>query len=120
MAGLLGAHGFLIMKKTTIGQRNQLISIESNTPTTDSLGTPEDNWQEFAPAWAKVTNKSGDESNAGGRLHAAATYWFVIDWIPGIDESMRIIWNGKIINISNAHDPDGTCAVLKITGFVDE
>ena len=108
------------MKKTTIGQRNQPISIESNVGGRDELGTPQDSWQEFAPAWAKVTNKSGDESNTGGRVHAAATYWFIVDWIPGVDESMRIIWNGKTLNISNAHDPDGTCAVLKITAFIDE
>ncbi|MEH6347783.1 MAG: phage head closure protein [Bermanella sp.] len=108
------------MKKVSIGKKNQPLVIENNTGGKDSLGAPQDNWQEFAQAWAKVTNKSGDESNTGGRMHAAATYWFIIDWIPGVDESMRIIWNGKTLNISNSHDPDGTSEALKITAFIDE
>ncbi len=108
------------MKKVSIAQRNQRIVIEKNTPTKDAMGAPQDNWQEFAPAWAKVTNKSGDESNNGGRIHAAATYWFIVGWMPDIDESMRIIWNGKTLNISNVHDPDGTSEALKITAFIDE
>ncbi|MEY8205448.1 MAG: phage head closure protein [Bermanella sp.] len=108
------------MKKVSIGSRNQRISIEQDIGGFDELGAPQESWQEFAPAWAKVTNKSGSESDSGGRLHAAATYWFVIGWLADVNESMRIIWNGKTLNITNAHDPDGTSDVLKITAFVDD
>lgn len=117
MAKLLGTND--LMNKVTIGQRNQLISIQHSVSTKNELGETQNNWQEFAQAWAKVTNKTGGESESGGRVNVTATYWFITGFVPDVDESMRIVWNNKTFNISNVHDPDGTSEVLKITAFLD-
>ena len=106
------------MNKTSIGQRNQLVVIEKPVSTKNTLGEDEVEWQEFTKAWAKVTNKTAGELDAGGRLVSVATYWFICHHIDGVDNNMRINWDGKLLNIADAHDPDGTREATKITAFM--
>lgn len=105
------------MKKTNIGQRNQRISIESPTETKNEFGEPQESWQEFTPAWAKITVKSGSEDEESGRINSRIHYRLIIDFIPGIDESMRIQWNGKTLEITAAYDPDGMREVIAIDAY---
>lgn len=105
------------MNKVTIGQRNQLITIKKPVETQDSYGEEDIQWQKVSDAWAKVSLKTGDQSEDSGREHTSETYFLIIGWLPDIDDTMQIIWGDKTLTISTSIDPDGTSQVLKITAF---
>lgn len=102
------------MKRTTTGQRNQYIELLHNVPVKNSLNEEQDDWQLLTPAWAKIRTKSVAEDDESGRLKATASYSITIDWIPNIDNTLMIAWEGRRLNIVNANDPDGTKQVLLI------
>lgn len=107
------------MSKVTIGQRNQRIVIEKPVAVKNSLGEESITWTEHAAAWAKVSNKTAGELDSGGRIATVATYWFLCSFVDGVANDMRVNWSGKTFDITDAHDPDGTREVLKITAFTN-
>lgn len=102
------------MTKTPIGQRNQYISIEHFIESKNAFGEPEKTWQEFTPAWAKVSIKSGTEELESGRLEGRRTYRMIMGFVPDITEAMRVKWNSLTLEITSAYDPDGTREVFII------
>jgi SPP1 family predicted phage head-tail adaptor len=90
------------------GELTKRVTLEALTQTRDVEGGMVDSWLAIAgmPVWAKVANLSGNERRAtaqGGKLPEARTE-ITIRYRTGINEKMRVLYNGKIYNIRHINN----------------
>lgn len=89
------------------GQLNRVISIQKLTQTRDAEGGMVDTWLNFAPnVWARVNHLSGNERAAtrqGGQKLDARTE-FTIYYIPGVTNTMRVVFDGKHYAIQHVNN----------------
>ena len=86
------------------GQRNKIITIQSKTMTTDDYGGHVETWADFSKAWAWIWPLKGRELYAAQAAQSETTVKFNIRWIAGLNESMRISYNGKYYDITGLID----------------
>ena len=89
------------------GELDQRITIKRETNTKTAMGGQSVSLVNIATVFAKVTAKSGGESNKYQRLDAEASYVFVIRNTNNFNvrESDRIEWRGTEYNIRFISDP---------------
>lgn len=73
----------------------QVLVIENN-----KNGFEEEIWEEYKTVWAKVSNLNGREFYQSATIHAEKTVKFMIRYINDIDESMRILFNQTLYDIT--------------------
>ena len=56
-------------------------------------------WQDYKSVWAHISNLHGKEYFEAAAVQKETMVKFVIRATPGIDESMRIVFQGKAYNI---------------------
>lgn len=95
------------MAGTGSGRARKKIDIERPVTTKGSQGGQVTNWEVFLPRiWAGITNLSGNErrsTSSGGEVPEARTE-FRIRYRPGLETTMRILYNGKKYNIKHIKD----------------
>lgn len=100
-----------------IGRMNQQVVIEASPEPEDpdTYGDPGDIWSVvYGDVWAEVEPLSGHRLIAAQQITAEATYAVRIWWRPGVQESMRVNWNGKLLNIEFANNPDNRQIALEL------
>lgn len=86
------------------------ITLQQKTVTQDPLGTAiTQAWSDWLAAEpAEVVPLSGREFIQAGGKHAAVTARITIRWRPGVDATMRVLFDGGIYNIEAVlPDPSG-------------
>ncbi len=86
----------------TAGDLREHIAIEKLTRVPDGCGGFETTWATLPGAVrvpAKVIAKAGTESVVADRLTATFTTLFIIRNRSDLDETMRIKWRGRVLNI---------------------
>jgi SPP1 family predicted phage head-tail adaptor len=81
------------------GRLSKRISIESRNTTKTASGTPNGGWVQFVSVRASVVEKAGKENYEGDQNVARTTHEVRIRYCEGIKRSMRVVWNGRILNI---------------------
>lgn len=82
------------------GQLDRRITIEKNTETRSPSGGTVDGWADHvANEPAQVRAVGGGERFRGAHIVAEATTSFVIRWRAGLDEKMRIQYDGHAYDI---------------------
>ena len=82
------------------GQLDRRITIEKNTETRSGTGAPVDGWADFVTNEpAQVRAVGGGERFRGAHIVAEATTSFVIRYRTGLDEKMRIQFDGEPYDI---------------------
>lgn len=92
------------------GTLNHRISIEERGPARDALGQPLVNapWVPVASVWANIAAKSGLQTVAAGGEVSVARYSIRIRYRPGVNDAMRVVYQGKIYDIQTVlHDEAG-------------
>ena len=90
--------------------RNRL-TVEKNTPTTNTDGQKVESWKPVFKVWANVTSRGGMERRVYEQLRAECDYAVRIIWsnqaaaIKPAD--YRFIHDGKTLNIAVISDPTG-------------
>lgn len=95
---------------TRIGERNQLVTFQRATVTTDDYGGEVSTWADFAQAWVQVRRGTGQERREASQEAASQTATFVADWNPTLDQitvTDRIQYRGDDWDIVDCA-PDGT------------
>ncbi|MCY6354518.1 phage head closure protein [Clostridium sp. ZS2-4] len=64
-------------------------------------GFEEETWQDFKTVWSKVENLHGREYFEAAAIQAEKIVKFTIRFTKEIDESMRIVFQGKQYNITS-------------------
>jgi len=84
------------------------ITIESQVTTQDPMtGEIVTTWQTFAQPFAKVEPLVGRELFAAQQVLAAAPVKFTMRYLPDLDASMRIRWQGAPYNITSIANVKG-------------
>lgn len=82
------------------GQLDRRITIEENTETRSPSGAPVEDWTAVVSNEpAQVRAVGGGERFRGAHIVAEATTSFVIRWRTGLDEKMRIQYDGDAYDI---------------------
>lgn len=75
------------------------ITLQKFMVITDPDGFITQQWQDVATVWAAVENLHGREYWEAASVQAENTVKFTIRYRPDVDQTMRIVFRGKIYNI---------------------
>ena len=79
---------------------NKRITIQNFTTTINENGFEEQAWVDYKTIWSSVSNLFGREYFSAMAVQAEKTIKFTIRYTKDIDESMRIVFQNKIYNIT--------------------
>lgn len=95
------------MSSPGAGQLDQQITIQQHIQVKDAEGGMVDLWDDYVTnVWAKKNNLSGNERSATrqGGVKLEERTEFTIYYIPGVENTMRIMHNGKSYNIRHINN----------------
>jgi SPP1 family predicted phage head-tail adaptor len=85
------------MSQRAAGKRDQLVTIEAPSQSTDGLGQRVETWAAITDGtniWAAALPIRGREFFAAGATQNETTVRFFMDYRADITSAMRIVWNG--------------------------
>lgn len=80
----------------------------------DDIGNTVEEWQEVRTCWAMIKTVSGREYIAAASVQAERTYRFIIRYTKGIDEAMKIQYDGRLFDIKSVLNDDEERKTLTI------
>jgi SPP1 family predicted phage head-tail adaptor len=84
----------------TIGEMRHRITIQRVTISTNDNGYEMETPELIKEVWAKVSNLHGSEFFAAKAIQAENTVKFTVRYMSGLDQSMQILFQGKVYNIT--------------------
>lgn len=91
--------------QTGAGARDQRVTFQRRSVTTDSMGVEVPSWADLEPAWAKVLYGTGAERREAGALSAAQTATFRVrstSALRSVTSADQIVHrNGQVWNITS-------------------
>lgn len=111
-----------------IGPLRHRVTIQRNTPAQNSFGEPVASWSALATIWANVLPSSGRENfiASGEQELATITHRVQMRYRNDLTPKMRIVWDGRNLDIESVQDPSGKREYLMVlcreqyTGIVTE
>jgi len=83
-----------------IGRMDRRITIQELTQGVGAeYGEPTETWADFATVWANVYNGGGHEFEQARQITAEIDTQFQIRYMPGITNTMRISYEGRLYDI---------------------
>ena len=90
----------MLQSKQQIGKLDKRITFQrKDIGTNESNEDVEAGWDNVVTVWAEVNERRGSESYQGDQLVANTTAAFTIRHRSGLDEEMRITYNGRKYDI---------------------
>jgi len=84
-----------------IGELNQRITFQALAVLTNENGFEAESWIAYKEIWAKAENLHGREYFEAAAVHAENTLKFTIRYLDSINTTMRILFKGKLYNITS-------------------
>lgn len=103
------------MSGIAIGEMRERVTLQSPQRAPDGAGGQDITWTSGATVWAKVEEGRGRERLVGGRRAAETAFTLTIRYRSGITTEMRVLWKGRVLNITGLSDPDGRKRFLELT-----
>lgn len=91
---------------TSIGALNRRITIEQLAVTVNDNGFETETWTTYKTVWAAAANLSGSEYYAAAAVRAERTIEFVIRYLAGTNDKMRISFQDKHYNVTSVDNVD--------------
>lgn len=88
---------------------NNRVTIQQNTPTTDTNGQLLDSWATYATRWARIDQVTGQEHFKNHRLKEDVSQVVMLrhdSLTKLITPQMRIVWGSSILAILAAYDAE--------------
>jgi len=82
-----------------ISELRQRIKFQALSRTPDGQGGWLESWSDFTEVWAKVTPTSARERQFSQQIQPTTTHKIVIRWMEGLTTEMRILFEGRILQI---------------------
>lgn len=82
-----------------IGELKHRVAFEKLVTAVNENGFEIEEWKEYKVVWAKVSNLSGREYFQAATINKEKTVKFLVRFIDGISEDMRIRFNEKQYDI---------------------
>lgn len=91
------------------GRLRHRVTIQEQAVIRNSYGEEIVTWVDVATVWASVLPGSSGERflASASREQATATHTVRIRYRAGLNPKMRLIWDGRTLNIESIIDPDG-------------
>lgn len=83
-----------------IGELKHRITFQVLSSVVNENGFETENYEDLKTVWAKVTNLHGKEYFEAATIQKEKTVKFIIRAIEGLDESMKILFQGRNYNIT--------------------
>ena len=80
--------------KINVGDFDTRIRFESSTVSKGSRGESITTWKDHVSVWAKVSEGVSSEESGGYQLTAERTINITIHWRSGLNNKMRVLYNG--------------------------
>jgi len=80
------------------------ITIQQQSTTQDSFGSPIDTWTTVATVWASIEPINGKEFFAASQVNAEVTTRIRIRYLSGIEPAMRVLYGTRLYNIQSVID----------------
>ena len=84
----------------SIGMMRHRITFQRITPLINENGFESEMPEEYKTVWAAVTNLHGKEYFEAKAVQAENTVKFTLRYLVGIDQTMKILFQGKAYNIT--------------------
>lgn len=95
------AHG---VKKLCSRDLNRLVTLQRPMETDNGAGGTTPSWVKVADVWAKMRPGRGGEGLRWGQLTATTMETITIRHFPGLSETWRIVFEGRVFNIRDIAD----------------
>src|SRR5690554_3950961 len=89
------------------GNLRHRIEIQRQVPGRNEIGDPIVRWETFAKVWAEALDIKGREFWQAAQVQSEITSRVRIRYLPGIKASMRVLHEGRLLEIDHILDPDG-------------
>lgn len=94
---------------------NRRVVIQQVALTADNAGGYTQSWNQFAEVWADVMPKRANENVEHEKLQARRNVVFVMRYLDGVIEGMRLNYDERIFNIVGILNPYEENVLLEIT-----
>lgn len=94
------------------GELKTLIEIQAAIDVRDASGGAEPQWQKLCECYAKWEMTSGNESMSGNQPIGVASHLLTIRFRGGLDRKLRVIGQGRTLDVNSVMDPDGRREML--------
>lgn len=91
------------------------VTFQRRTTTRDAAGEPGDTWTTVATRRAAMERVPGAEVRAAAQRNERVPVTFRLRYLDSIDANLRLVFDGRVHNITSIVDPDGRKAELVIT-----
>lgn len=90
-----------------IGDLRTRVGVYHAVETPDDMGGVATSWPLLKAVWANVKLLAPRQSFGNGRAEITAHYRVIIRFEDGFPERARLMWDGHILRVIAASDPDG-------------
>lgn len=112
----------MLQSKLKVGELDRRIIIQVGTNSTDDYNAPTVTWSTFATVWAKLVDTpfGSRESYEADQLTAIRQTTFLIRYLEGVKEQMRILYDDRIYDIEFIGNNDRKRTLELKTILLDE
>jgi head-tail adaptor len=89
-----------------LGRMRNLVTLQSNTPSQDTIGGTVDSWATFAEWWCELSMVSGGEAFRGRAVHASADTVAVGRYLPEVTAQMRLVHGSRTFDVLSVNNVD--------------
>ena len=89
-----------------IGNMRHRVGLYTPETTADDLGGTVTSWTFVRALWAGIRPKALTETRENGRLAVTQSYLVAVRYRPSFPERARLVWQGRILRVIAASDPD--------------
>lgn len=88
------------------GMLRHRVTLQERSTATDSFGQPIETWSDVGTYWAAVKPLRGREGEAIRQVKAEATHRVVLRAVAPVTTAMRLVFDGRVLDIIEALDVD--------------
>jgi SPP1 family predicted phage head-tail adaptor len=89
-----------------VGELNRRVTIQQRATGKDADGQPSETWQDLLSCWAAIRPLGGRELLLAKSVQAESTHEVTMRYRTTVTAGMRIVYEGRIFNITNINDVD--------------
>lgn len=88
------------------GDLRRRVTIQQRTATQDTFGQSSVTWTDLFSCWADIQPMNGRELLAAQAQQFEVTHQVVIRWRSGVTPAMRVVYQGRFMDVQSVIDVD--------------
>ena len=96
------------------GALNRRVYVQKRSQDKDTVGQRDLTWQNFLRCWARIEQLQGRELEMAQAIRREINHRVVIRYRKDITTSMRVVYQGRYLNVEAVLDPDTEHVLLHL------